>query len=251
VVALPAAVGVVAQIRSRVSHSGWGRASRRPGILLALGVVYVLPRLLDAGGGVGQGVSRSWSELFAQSQKPYRKAKLVLFTDRTASGCGSSSAAVGPFYCPPDERVYIDLSFYDELARRFGAPGDFAQAYVIAHEMGHHVQNVLGIERRMRQAGGPSEGANSNSVKLELQADCFAGICAHSTQRRDLLEHGDVDEGLGAASAVGHDRLQKQATGTVRPETWTHGSAAQRAQWFKRGLASGKLQDCDTFEGRL
>src|SRR5260221_4006468 len=205
-----------------------------PGILVALGVVYVLPRLLGGGAQTlspGQASSqtsavsevqkqfvsfvfddaqRTWTELFAANQKPYRKAKLVLFTGRTASGCGSSSSAVGPFYCPPDERVYIDLSFYDELARRFGAPGDFAQAYVIAHEMGHHVQNLLGIERRVRQSGGPAEGANGNSVKLELQADCFAGIWAHSTQQRDLLEKGDVEEGLAAASSVGGVCLRKQ-----------------------------------------
>jgi predicted metalloprotease len=169
-----------------------------------------------------------------------------LFTERTASGCGNSSAAVGPFYCPPDEKVYIDLSFYDELARRFGAPGDFAQAYVIAHEVGHHVQNLLGIEKRVRREG-TSEGENGSSVKLELQADCFAGIWARSTQRRDLLEQGDIEEGLAAASAVGDDRLQKQATGTIRPETWTHGSAAQRASWFKRGLTQGTIEACDTF----
>ena len=247
-----------------------------PGIIVAVLVVVVLPRFLGGGGSralspgqasgqasqvsderkqfvsfVFDDAQRSWAQSFAESGQPYRKAKLVLFTGRTPSGCGTSSAAVGPFYCPADERVYIDLSFYDELSRRFGAPGDFAQAYVIAHEMGHHIQNLLGIERKVRQAGGPSEGANSNSVKLELQADCFAGIWAHSTERRDLLEQGDVEEGLGAASAVGDDRLQKQATGTVQPETWTHGSAAQRAQWFKRGFASGSLKDCDTFQGQL
>jgi predicted metalloprotease len=246
-----------------------------PGILIALALVFVVPRFLSGGSQSLSGprhdasgpaandeqkqfvsfvfddVQHSWSELFAANQRPYRKAKLVLFTDRTATGCGTSSSAVGPFYCPPDEHVYIDLSFYQELARRFGAPGDFAQAYVIAHEMGHHVQNLLGIEKRMRQAGGPSEGAASGSVKLELQADCFAGIWAHSTQQRDILEKGDIDEGLAAASAVGDDRLQKQATGTVQPETWTHGSAAQRSQWFKRGLSSGSLKDCDTFEGTM
>ncbi len=245
-----------------------------PGIVIALGLVFVLPRFLGgssrslsgqttsesrpAGDQQKQFVSfvfddvqHTWSEFFAANNQPYRKAKLVLFTDRTATGCGTSSSAVGPFYCPPDEHVYIDLSFYQELARRFGAPGDFAQAYVIAHEMGHHVQNLLGIDKRMRQAGGPSEGADSGSVKLELQADCFAGIWAHSTQQRDVLEKGDVEEGLAAASAVGDDRLQKQATGTVQPETWTHGSAAQRSQWFKRGFASGSLKDCDTFAGKM
>jgi uncharacterized protein len=246
-----------------------------PGIVIALLAVFLLPRLLGGGAqslapsqtsGESRQVSdeqkqfvsfvfddaqRTWSEVFAANQQPYRKAKLVLFTGRTPTGCGSGSAAAGPFYCPPDERVYIDLSFYEELARRFGAPGDFAQAYVIAHEMGHHVQNLLGIERRMRRASGPSEGADSNSVKLELQADCFAGIWAHSTQQRDLLERGDVEEGLAAAASVGDDRLQKQSTGTVQPETWTHGSAAQRSQWFRRGYTSGKLAECDPFQGML
>lgn len=245
-----------------------------PGIALALAAVFLLPKLLSggpqalSGPGSAQGptasdepkqfvsfvfddVQRTWSETFAANQRTYRKARLELFTDRTRSGCGTSSAAVGPFYCPPDEHVYIDLSFYQELARRFGAPGDFAQAYVIAHEVGHHVQNLLGIEKRARAAGGPAEGADSDSVKLELQADCFAGIWAHSTQQRDLLEKGDVEEGLAAAAAVGDDRLQKQATGTVQPESWTHGSAAQRSQWFKRGFASGRLSDCDTFDNKL
>ncbi|HKY36925.1 MAG TPA: neutral zinc metallopeptidase [Polyangiaceae bacterium] len=246
-----------------------------PGIVIALLAVFVLPRFLGGGGQslvpeqaagearpvadeqvqfvsfVFDDAQRSWTELLANTPQPYRKAKLVLFTDRTPSGCGSASSAVGPFYCPPDHKVYIDLSFYQELARRFGAPGDFAQAYVIAHEVGHHVQNLLGIERRVRGAGGPRQGQDSNAVKLELQADCFAGIWAHSTQRRDLLEQGDVEEGLTAASAVGDDRLQRQATGTVQPETWTHGSAAQRASWFKRGLAQGTLEACDTFEARL
>jgi uncharacterized protein len=242
-----------------------------PGIAIALGAVFLLPRLMGGGAqslssdrGAAQpaandehkqfvsfvfdDVQHTWSEVFAANSQPYRKAKLVLFSDRTASGCGNESSAVGPFYCPPDARVYIDLTFYQELARRFGAPGDFAQAYVIAHEMGHHVQNLLGIERRLRQGGGPSEGANGNSVRLELQADCFAGIWAHSTNQRSLLEEGDVEEGLAAASAVGDDRLQRQATGTVQPETWTHGSAAQRSQWFKRGFASGNINDCDTFQ---
>jgi predicted metalloprotease len=247
-----------------------------PGIVIALGAVFILPRLLGGGSqalapspaasGAGQAstneqvqfvsfvfddVQKSWSEQFASGTQPYKKAKLVLFTDRTPTACGNSSSAVGPFYCPPDQRVYIDLSFYQELAQRFGAPGDFAQAYVIAHEVGHHVQNLLGIEARARESGGPGQGEGSNSVRLELQADCFAGIWAHSTERRDLLEKGDIDEGLAAASAVGDDRLQKQASGTVRPETWTHGSAAERSSWFKRGLKNGSLKDCDTFEGKL
>jgi uncharacterized protein len=246
-----------------------------PGIVIALLAVFVLPRFMGGGGQslapeqaagearpvadeqvqfvsfVFDDAQRSWTELLASGPQPYRKAKLVLFTDRTSSGCGSASSAVGPFYCPPDQKVYIDLSFYQELSRRFGAPGDFAQAYVIAHEVGHHVQNLLGIERRVRSSGGPREGQDSNAVKLELQADCFAGLWAHSTQRRDLLEQGDIEEGLAAAAAVGDDRLQKQATGTVQPETWTHGSAAQRASWFKRGLSQGTLASCDTFENRL
>lgn len=246
-----------------------------PGIIVALGVVFVLPRLMGGGaqtlapgesGGQTRAASdeqkqfisfvfddaqRAWTELLANGPRPYQKARLVLFSDRTSSGCGSASSAVGPFYCPPDHKVYIDLSFFEELSRRFRAPGDFAQAYVIAHEVGHHVQNLLGIERAVRRAGGPQEGPDSNSVKLELQADCFAGIWAHSTQRRDLLEVGDIDEGLAAAAAVGDDRLQKQATGTVQPETWTHGSAAQRSQWFRRGFSAGALADCDPFEGRL
>jgi predicted metalloprotease len=250
-----------------------------PGIVIALGAFFLLPRLLGGGGGdestrslapqegaqrvsagdeqkqfvsfVFDDAQKTWAQTFAQNQRPYSKARLVLFTDRTSTACGSGSAAVGPFYCPPDQRVYIDLSFYQELARRFGAPGDFAQAYVIAHELGHHVQNLLGIEKGVRRAAGPSEGADSNSVKLELQADCFAGVWARSSQKRDLLEAGDIEEGLAAAAAVGDDRLQKQATGTVQPETWTHGSAAQRAEWFKRGYNSGSMSDCDTFEGRL
>lgn len=245
-----------------------------PGIALALAAVFFLPRLL--GGGSPQALSgpdsaqgrpadeqkqfvsfvfddvqRTWSQVFADSNRQYRKARLELFTDRTPSGCGTSSAAVGPFYCPNDERVYIDLSFYQELARRFGAPGDFAQAYVIAHEVGHHVQNQLGLERRTRAAGGSAEGAEGTSVRIELQADCYAGIWAHSTQQRDLLEKGDLEEGLSAAAAVGDDKLQKQATGTVQPETWTHGSAAQRSQWFKRGFTAGNLNDCDTFQNQL
>ena len=243
-----------------------------PGILVALGVVFVLPRLLSSGAPPEQSqqavaeravgdeqaqfisfvfddAQKSWTEILANGPVPYRKAKLVLFTEATPSGCGTNSSAVGPFYCPPDQRVYIDLTFYEELARRFGAPGDFAQAYVIAHEVGHHVQNLLGIEKNARRLGGPRAGEDSSAVRIELQADCFAGIWARSTQRRELLEQGDIEEGLAAAAAVGDDRLQKQATGTVRPETWTHGSAAQRANWFKRGLTHGTLEACDTFQG--
>ncbi|HRI54249.1 MAG TPA: neutral zinc metallopeptidase [Pseudomonadota bacterium] len=191
---------------------------------------------------------RTWTTGLRGSGPGYRPAHLVLFWDETHSGCGAAGAEMGPFYCPADERVYIDLGFYRELARRFGAPGDFAQAYVIAHEVGHHVQNLLGIEARVRQSQrqGPRD-RNRLSVLMELQADCFAGVWGHSAQRRGLLEPGDVDEGLRAAAAVGDDRLQKAATGRVSPESFTHGSAAQRSHWFRRGLDSGRLEDCDTF----
>jgi hypothetical protein len=191
---------------------------------------------------------RFWAAELQRRGQRYPIAKLVLFWDATHSGCGAAGAEMGPFYCPADGRVYIDLGFYRELARRFGAPGDFAQAYVIAHEVGHHLQNALGIEERVRQMQRrrPRE-RNALSVRMELQADCLAGIWAHSTQQRDLLDRGDIEEGLNAAAAVGDDRIQKAATGRVSPESWTHGSAAQRAEWFRRGLRSGRLEDCDTF----
>jgi predicted metalloprotease len=193
---------------------------------------------------------KTWQEKLAERGRRYERAKLVLFEDRTASACGYGSAAVGPFYCPADQRVYIDLSFYRELARRFGAPGDFAQAYVIAHEVGHHVQGLLGSgPRNLQGARRPREARSAESVKFELQADCLAGVWANSTERRDLLEHGDIEEALGAASAIGDDRLQRQSTGTVNPETFTHGSSEQRAQWFRRGLSTGNVDACDTFSG--
>ena len=169
------------------------------------------------------------------------------------SGCGFAPAAVGPFYCPADRKVYIDLTFYQELQNRFGAPGDFAQAYVIAHEIGHHVQTLLGIsERNMAARSRASqEEANALSVRQELQADCFAGIWAHSADRsRQLLEAGDIEEGLNAASAIGDDRLQRQAGGSVSPESFTHGSSEQRVRWFTRGFESGAVQSCDTFAAR-
>jgi predicted metalloprotease len=187
----------------------------------------------------------TWTQLLPQQAgKPYHHAKLVLFRDYTQSGCGGAESATGPFYCPADEKVYIDLGFYDELKRRFGAPGEFAQAYVLAHEIGHHVQNILGIERRVQ---GNSRGQDSASVRLELQADCFAGVWAHSTQQRGLLEKGDVESALGAAAAVGDDRLQKMATGHVNPDSFTHGSSDQRMSWFNEGLDSGSISSCDTF----
>jgi uncharacterized protein len=193
-------------------------------------------------------VQGTWQKAFPMAGHEYRKTKLVLFTDTTRSGCGYAESAMGPFYCPADEKVYIDLGFYQELRSRFGAPGDFAQAYVIAHEIGHHVQNVLGLSDRIRemQQRRP-DAANKLSVLLELQADCFAGVWAHSTEQRDILERGDVEEGLGAAAAVGDDRIQKQAGARVNPETWTHGSSAQRVEWFKRGMQNGTVADCNTF----
>ena len=178
----------------------------------------------------------TWRKQFADSGARYQNAKLVLFNDKTTSRCGYGSSETGPFYCPRDQRVYVDLSFYRELDRRFGAPGDFAQAYVIAHEIGHHVQNLLGTSAKVHKASrSQREGAGGLSVRLELQADCFAGIWANGTQSRNLLEKGDIEEGLGAAAAIGDDRLQKKAQGTVEPESWTHGSSEQRVRWFRRG----------------
>jgi uncharacterized protein len=174
-----------------------------------------------------------WSEKFAGDDQRYKLAKLVLFRGSTNSACGLGERAMGPFYCPRDRQVYIDLSFYRELRDRFGAPGDFAQAYVIAHEVGHHVQHLLGLDQK------------GSSVAMELQADCLAGVWAHSTERRSLLETGDLDEALTAASAIGDDRLQEEATGTVRPESFTHGSSQQRVQAFKRGFKSGDFAACE------
>jgi predicted metalloprotease len=178
----------------------------------------------------------------------YQRAKLVLFRGATPSPCGMGESAMGPFYCPGDQKLYLDLEFFDQLDRRFGAPGDFAQAYVIAHEMGHHIQNLLGIERQVRtlQQQSPRD-ANPLSVAMELQADCFAGVWGHSTAQREILEPGDAEEGLRAAAAIGDDVLQRQASGRVRPESFTHGSAAQREQWLRRGLQTGDVKACDTF----
>jgi predicted metalloprotease len=197
-------------------------------------------------------VQNTWTREFTRMGREYERAKLVLFTDAVRSGCGAAEAAAGPFYCPADRKVYIDLSFYNELKSRFGAPGDFAQAYVLAHEIGHHVQHLLGVSDQVRegQQARPDRAA-ALSVRLELQADCLAGIWARSTNERRLLEEGDVEEALGAASAVGDDRIQRQAGGRVSPETWTHGSARQRSGWFRRGLESGRMQDCDTFRTAL
>ena len=181
----------------------------------------------------------------------YQDARLVLFREGVQSACGAASAASGPFYCPGDQRVYIDLSFFDQLDRQFGAPGDFAQAYVLAHEIGHHVQNLTGTERAMRNAVQRNpEAGNQLSVAMELQADCYAGVWAHFAAREGIIEPGDLDEGLGAAAAVGDDRLQKMSTGRVNPESFTHGSSADRKAWFTKGLKSGDPRLCDTFGQR-
>ena len=180
----------------------------------------------------------------------YRDTKVVVFRGSTPTACGFGQAATGPFYCPMDEKVYIDLGFFDELHQRFGARGDFAQAYVLAHEMGHHLQHVLGIEPAVRRAMEQRPDLrNELSVRLELQADCLAGVWGHSTAQRDILEQGDVEEGLRAAAAIGDDRIQRQTQGWVAPESFTHGSSAQRVEWFRRGLQYGDVDRCDTFKG--
>jgi uncharacterized protein len=191
----------------------------------------------------------TWSQILPAQGVPYRHAKLVLFRDTIDSSCGLAQSATGPFYCPEDEKVYIDLGFYDELKSRFGAPGEFAEAYVLAHEIGHHVQKLLGIDAKVRAAQQQSPpAANQLSVGLELQADCLAGVWGHSTRERNILDPGDLDEGLKAAAAVGDDRLQRMSRGQVNPETFTHGSSAQRAQWFQRGFQNGTIASCNTFQ---
>ncbi len=194
----------------------------------------------------------TWTQIFAQRGQQYPHARLVLFRDEVRSACGRAETAVGPFYCPGDQKVYLDLGFFNELATRFGAPGQFAEAYVITHEIGHHIQRLLGIEERMRQmqAANPSQ-RNELSVRLELQADCFAGVWGHSTSQRNILESGDVEQGLAAAASVGDDRLQRSAGRAVSPERFTHGSSAQRVAWFRRGLESGSIEACDTFAGAM
>ena len=195
----------------------------------------------------------TWEGVFREGGSSYRAPKLVLFTGATPSACGTGQAAMGPFYCPGDEKVYIDLSFYRDLRDRFRAPGDFAQAYVIAHEVGHHVQKLLGISAKVDGMRGRVSEAQFNrlSVRTELQADCFAGVWAHRAQReRGLLEPGDLEEGLGAAAAIGDDRLQRQSGGRVVPDSFTHGSSAQRVRWFRTGFDTGSLKACDTFAAR-
>ena len=208
-------------------------------------------KLVDFVSFVLDDAQQTWDRLLPAQGASYRRAKLVLFRDAVQSACGSAEAATGPFYCPGDEKVYIDLGFYDELRRRFGAPGDFAQAYVLAHEIGHHVQRVLGTEERVRETQRRRpELANALSVRLELQADCYAGIWANSTARRDLLEQGDTEEAMSAAAAVGDDRIQRMGGRTVHPEAFTHGSAEERTHWFQEGFGSGRLEACDTFRER-
>ena len=193
----------------------------------------------------------TWQTLFRGMGKTYEEPKLVLFSGAVESACGTASTAVGPFYCPMDQKVYIDLKFYNDLKNRFGAPGDFAQAYVIAHEVGHHVQNLLGIAEKVQSLRSRSNETEANklSVMMELQADCLAGVWAHHADRaRKILEQGDSEEALNAASSIGDDRMQRQARGHVTPDSFTHGSSAQRVRWFKRGIETGNVGQCNTFQ---
>jgi predicted metalloprotease len=250
------------------SRFGWVGA-----ILLVIGYVVVLPRMQGSSsshapshavdhttktapsdepaafvGFVLDDVQDTWQRLSPIQSTPYRRAKLVLFTGSTDTACGLGQSATGPFYCARDEFAYIDLSFNDTLARKLGAAGDFAVAYVIAHEVGHHVQHILGTSDRVHRASRRErDGDGGLSVRLELQADCYAGVWAHATKRRDLLDAGDIEEALTAAAAIGDDTLQKNATGRVRPESFSHGTSAQRVAWFKKGLERGDPAACDTF----
>src|SRR3984893_7231103 len=192
----------------------------------------------------------TWSAIFKKMGREYRPPKLVLFRGAVDSACGLASSAAGPFYCSPDDRVYLDRSFFEDLSKRFGAPGEFARAYVIAHEVGHHVQNQFGITGKVAQQRGRASEARSNalSVLVELQADCFAGIWGHYAKQRGLLDPGDVEAGLAAAAAIGDDRIQQQSQGRVSPESFTHGSSAQRVRWFRSGLDAGDVNQCNTFE---
>lgn len=195
----------------------------------------------------------TWHALFQAGGERYQPPRLVLFSDAVQSACGSAQAAMGPFYCPADRKVYIDLGFYRDLRERHDAPGDFAQAYVIAHEVGHHVQNLLGVADEVHQRRARSDAATGNrlQVRMELQADCYAGLWAHHAERaRGILEQGDIEEALNAATAIGDDRLQRRAQGYVVPESFTHGSSAQRVRWFKRGFDTGEFAACNTFDGR-
>ncbi|WP_114193245.1 KPN_02809 family neutral zinc metallopeptidase [Edaphovirga cremea] len=194
----------------------------------------------------------TWQEIFQQMGQTYRDPKLVMYRGATRTGCGTGQSVMGPFYCPADSTVYIDLSFYQELKNKLGADGDFAQGYVVAHEVGHHVQNLLGIERKVRelQQGASQVEINRLSVKMELQADCFSGVWGHFMQQQQVLEAGDLQEALNAAEAIGDDRLQQQGQGRVVPDSFTHGTSAQRYTWFKRGFDSGRISECNTFASR-
>jgi predicted metalloprotease len=194
-------------------------------------------------------IQETWAGIFRQEGIEYQRTTLVLYRDMTQTSCGTGQAASGPFYCPSDGKVYLDLGFFDELHRRFGAPGDFAQAYVIAHEVGHHVQNLMGTSDRVHEAmQNDRRSANQYSVRLELQADCYAGIWGKAAASRNILEAGDVEEGLSAAAAVGDDRLQEMSGRAVNPDSFSHGSSAQRMEWFQRGFRSGDIRDCDTLK---
>ncbi|HUQ19060.1 MAG TPA: neutral zinc metallopeptidase [Gemmatimonadaceae bacterium] len=194
-------------------------------------------------------VQSTWQNILTKYNEQFTPAKLVLFRNSTQSGCGAAQSAMGPFYCPLDQKVYIDLGFYEELKKRFGASGDFAQAYVLAHELGHHVQHLLGVDQQVRQQQQSNPGAaNQLSVRLELQADCFAGVWAATTNQRNMLDASDAQEAMNAAAAVGDDRIQAQTRGNVNVDSFTHGSSAQRTQWFKRGFDSGDPKACDTFQ---
>jgi predicted metalloprotease len=209
-------------------------------------------QLVDFVGFVVDDVQDSWTQLFRRAGRTYRRTRIVLFTDQTESGCGLASSATGPFYCPTDRKVYLDLGFFRELRSRFHAPGDFAEAYVIAHEFGHHVQTLLGIQDDVqRETEAHPDQSNELSVRLELQADCFAGVWAHSAYEQNLVESGDMEEALGAAAAVGDDRIQRATRGRIDPETFTHGTAAQRQRWLRIGFDSGDPNGCDTFSGSL
>ncbi len=224
-----------------ITTSGGGSTSGRVGAPTDEGGQFVAAVLADT--------EDTWSAIFQRAGERYEPATLVLFRGSTSSACGSANAASGPFYCPGDGKLYIDLAFYDELRTRFHAPGDFAQAYVIAHEVGHHVQDLLGTLGKINalRARSDKSTANALSVRTELQADCYAGVWAHAAEKEGILDVGDIDEALGAASAVGDDTLQKQTQGYVVPDTFTHGTAAQRSRWFKRGYADGSVAACDTF----
>ena len=197
---------------------------------------------------------QTWQTIFAESGRQYEEPVLVLFSQRVSSACGTASSAVGPFYCPADRKVYLDLSFFRDLDRQLGAPGDFAQAYVVAHEVGHHIQTILGISQQVRNAGQGKSAAvvNALSVRQELQADCFAGVWGHAAHNYSaMLEPGDLEEALQAAAAIGDDRLQKRSGGEVVPDSFTHGTSAQRVSWFKRGFESGDMSQCDTFSAQI